>query len=639
MGLDSDELSPDPTNPEQVKDVPAPGRRRKGLTKQISPEKSKRAKIDAEHGEKGNPEPCLDQVLRDEIDIVEDLSISSPIKKSVRIKKPSPKKAETMELEETVKSKRSVEDNITIKKKKSVEMQPVMPVEDNKTTSSEPLINRKLKKKVSKPCSPNQKPPAKTGMLRKKKGNLKPEVTTEDPSPKSKAVSKEVLIPESDRSPFKKPLLSGAAVERRESSESRISVDTLKISGRPRKRRDSNSSSVSNSSDTSTRSVRSRHGSSSSNTSDTSKKEKSKLTKMPDNLPVVPLLSRRKGRKAKRLAAADGSGPVKILKKKVLKKTLNFPTSEKPEEKESFKTSVVAKKKKTVTAKDDCKGNEATSSASKPSQAQSIKSDSSPTKEQSKPVKVKSKNSAGQEKPENPKAKNSVVKSPIKGFKANKEGPSMEIKKKKKVVKKAAPVKPVPEDDDDTDVEDGMTLVHVDDEITLNISDESLIQLEKMKSSSNPKSSQTNEESGSSKSFEIKKIVGRKKKLAKTETVTEKESAQAETKNKNKADGSSKPAAKADIKATDGVLKKKNLDTSEGVNSKKKKMEDGGVKKAATVNEAGEIKKKKKKRILEEDGVLKKKMVGGVVKKKTGIAGGKRKGRSGANTRSVNLHL
>ena len=639
MGLDSDTLNPDPTNLDQVEDVPASGRRRKGVAKQLSPEKSKRVKVDADPGEKGNPEPCLDQVLRDEIDIVEDLSISSPVKKSVRIKKPSPKKAETMELEETVKSKRNVEDNNTIKKRKSDEMQPVMPVE-NKTTSSEPSSKRKLKTKVSKPCSPNQNPRVKTEVLKKKKGNLKPKVNPEDPSSKRKPVSEEVSIPESDRSPFKKPLLSGATVERRESSESRISVDNLKISGRPRKRRDSNSSSVSNSSDTSSRSVRSRHGSSSSNTSDTCKKEKSKPTKMPDNLPVVPLLSRRKGRKVNRIAAADGSGPVKTLKKKVLKKSLSSTTSKKPEENESSKTTVVAKKKKTVTAKDNCKSNEASSSASKPSQADSIKSDSSPTKEEPKPVKVKSKNSAGQEKQENSKAKTSVVKSPIKGSKANKEGPSMGLKKKKKVVKKTAPVKPVPDnDDDDTDVEDGMTLVHVDDEITLNISDESLIQLQKMKTFSNPKSSQTNEEAGSSKSLEIKKPVGRKKKLAKTETVTDKESSQAETKNKNKEDGSSKSAAKADVKAIEGVLKKKNLETSEGVNNKKKKMEDGSVKKAAIVNEAGVIKKNKKKRILEEDGILKKKMVGGVVKKKTGIAGGKRKGRSGANTRSVNLHL
>ena len=93
---------------------------------------SKRVKVSAEPTDEGNLEPCSEFVLRDEIDIVEDLPspdlLFSPVKKSVRVKKPSPKKAETMELEKNVKSSKKNAEN---KKSTSPKKAETIDLEEN----------------------------------------------------------------------------------------------------------------------------------------------------------------------------------------------------------------------------------------------------------------------------------------------------------------------------------------------------------------------------------------------------------------------------------------------------------------------------------------------------------------------------
>ena len=135
------------------------------------------------------------------------------------------------------------------------------------------------------------------------------------------------------RSPFKKPLIG--IVERRESAEIKLNLNILKPARLERKRKDSTSSNVSSASDTSTRS-RSRHESSSSNNSETSVKEKPKSkARMLENLDKVPILSRRKGRKGKRVRSAGDSMTNNIQKRAVIKKVKS--TGVKCEEDKSVK--------------------------------------------------------------------------------------------------------------------------------------------------------------------------------------------------------------------------------------------------------------------------------------------------------------
>ena len=184
------------------------------------------------------------------------------------------------------------------------------------------------------------------------------------------------------------------------------------------------------------------------------------------------------------------------------------------------------------------------------------------------------------------------------------KGKQRALKKKVTVSKnKAVPVT-TNQDDDDTDVEDEgedtRTQIHVDDEITLNISDASLSHMKNMQT-------EESKSTGQNKATEKQPAL---KKTAMKKSVLRKNQENISTPGPSKAGPNEAGTAQV-------IKKKKKLgeagDTGQPVTKKKKKR-------LVEVEDAGKPVVKKKK-----------KLVGG------GAAG--RKGRSGANTRSVDLHL
>lgn len=189
------------------------------------------------------------------------------------------------------------------------------------------------------------------------------------------------------------------------------------------------------------------------------------------------------------------------------------------------------------------------------------------------------------------------------------KGKQRVLNKKKKMIvskKKAVPAVPVVttnQDDDDTDVEgegeDTRTQIHVDDEITLNISDASLSHMRNMK-------------------MEESKATGLNK--AKEKPAVKKTNIKKSVRGKNQENISTPGPSKADPSEAGPVEL---------------------IKKKEKLGEAGDtgrpVSKKKKEKLGEAEDRGKP-----VVKKKKKLVGGAaagRKGRSGANTRSVDLHL
>ena len=144
-----------------------------------------------------------------------------------------------------------------------------------------------------------------------------------------------------DKSPFKKPILDIAVVERISTKEAKIPESFAKKpesvakkqesapkkqKSPAKKRRESTSST---SSDVSIRSNRSRHGSTSSNASEASSKEKVRLTTKAGPLAAVKLVSRRIGRACREAKSPGGKSNKKIkIKPKMAPRKAESTTGE-----------------------------------------------------------------------------------------------------------------------------------------------------------------------------------------------------------------------------------------------------------------------------------------------------------------------